>query len=112
MIDANTLSVIYVSHQTLGLSPTIHLVKHEDVPTMVEAIKALHSGACINPYSKMNTSRADAIYVIKLSDIELAGPYWWTSPTLNEHGGVPVGDLLPRTEHRVWSSDSGDLFSF
>lgn len=69
---------------------SVYIVPKCDLQKFVTATLELHSGKCINPHNNGSTSRVVAIYT---GELEFSGPYWWSTPGLQENGD-PSGSQI------------------
>lgn len=70
---------------------TSHFVRTEHVERFVEATKQLHVSPAVNPHSGNPCRKAKAIIA---EDPEIVGPYWWTTPGLQENGDPNGAEIL------------------
>jgi hypothetical protein len=74
-----------------------HIVIAGHLDEFIEATKRLHVSPGINPHNNQKTS--EVIY-ITVDSLEMTGPFWWTTPTLNSNGD-PAGAMVVGTKGSV-----------
>lgn len=84
-------------------APTSYLIPASEVDRFVEASKRLHFKPGKNPHNGGKTKR---IWRITVAELELHGPFWWTTPDLMENGD-PAGahTLDSYHEREVWADE-------
>lgn len=66
---------------------TSYLIPTNEVEKFIEASKQLHFNPGRNPHNGRKTRR---IWRITVAELDLHGPFWWTTPNLRENYD-PVG---------------------
>lgn len=67
--------------------PSSYLIPAAEVDRFVEASKRLHWRPGRNPH---NNEEAAKVWRITVAELELKGPFWWTTPDLQSNGD-PAG---------------------
>lgn len=76
---------------------------------MVTATKKLHHKPGINPHNKGETAKIGAILS---QPLEATGPYWWSTPDLQNNGdprGAKIWSWNSDKEEVLWQLDDFDL---
>lgn len=59
-----------------------YLIPEREVAKFVEATKRLHFDPGVNPHNRQQTRK---IWKITVARLQLMGPFWWTTPNLQEN---------------------------
>ena len=83
---------------------TMHLVPKAHLERFKEATLKLHHDPGVNPHDGGKTAR---LYQMTASPLQLAGPYWWTTPDLKSHGHPSGATIIStdRSSENLWLSD-------
>jgi hypothetical protein len=93
-----------VSYDTFeGDSQESVLLRPRDVLPYVQAVLKLHFDPGINPY---DGERAAVALDVRVGVLRPAGPYWWTSPTLEENDPHAVRIWDASNDRVVWTNPS------
>lgn len=103
MTDIQLSDVRKVTLYYIGTTPSSFLIPAAEVDRFVDASKRLHWKPGRNPH---NGCEASKVYQITVGTMEARGPFWWTTPDL-QNNGDPAGARIidVGTERTVWVDD-------
>lgn len=82
--------------------PTVHIVSEQELQILIKATVKLHHHPGVNPH--IRNARTSQVAKITVQKLEPSGPYWWSTPNLQEDGdpnGATLWSWNTRTE-TVW----------
>jgi hypothetical protein len=85
--DLRLSEICRVTLNFIDSKPTSYLIPAAEVERFVEASKRLHWRPGRNPH---NGVHAALIWQITVAELKLHGPFWWTTPDL-QNNGDPAG---------------------
>ena len=91
-------------HWEHGEKPTVHIVSEQELQRLIKATVKLHHHPGVNPHVKDRDAKTAQVAKIIVQRLVSSGPYWWSTPNLQENGdpnGATLWDWSIVTE-TVW----------